>query len=305
MLSSQSLIKKRIIIFGANGMLGQRTAIHFRQRGDCEIMLSDAAPDAIFPDFDYQQTDLTDREQVKSTILKYYPDVIINAAAYTNVDASETDRATAWKVNVQAVEFMSEAARVLDSHIVHISTDYVFDGLKGYYLETDKPNPLGYYGRTKLASENALRISGTMHSILRTNVLYGIITTGRKDFVRWVVDSIRAGSPIRIVTDQINNPTYLDDLVDAIDRVITYRKFGLYHIGGNEFLSRYEFTMRIADYFHLDPSLITPITTDVLMQPAKRPLKSGLINLKAESEFGYRPTPVEETFKKMKVALNL
>ena len=176
---------------------------------------------------------------------------------------------------------------------------------QGPYSETAKPNPLGYYGRTKLASENALKISGALYTILRTNVLYGHAANSRPDFVRWVINSIRSGKPIRIVTDQINNPTFLDDLVQAINKSIVFKKQGVYNIGGIEFLSHYEFTELIADFFKLDKSLITPIRTKNLNQAAKRPLKSGLITIKAETELNYKPHTILESLAIMKKELAL
>ncbi len=205
---------------------------------------------------------------------------------------------------MKGVEYLAEMCRVLDAHLIHISSDYIFDGTKGPYGENAKPNPIGYYGRTKLASENALKISGALNTILRTNVLYGAADS-RPDFVRWVVNSIRNGSKIRIVTDQINNPTFIDDLVQSISKIIEFGKPGIYNIGGKEFLSRFDFTQRIADFFNLDKQLITPIKTPELNQPAPRPLKSGLIILKAETELSYRPHTINESLAIMKRELSL
>ncbi|MCA2004701.1 MAG: sugar nucleotide-binding protein, partial [Ignavibacterium sp.] len=117
---------------------------------------------------------------------------------------------------------------------------------------------------------------------------------------KWVVESLKNNKQIKIVTDQINNPTYLDDLVQAVDKIIESKREGIYNIGGREFLSRYEFTQIIADYFELDKSLIIPITTEDLKQPARRPLKSGLITIKAQSELGYRPHTIQEALTEMK-----
>ncbi|HKI76921.1 MAG TPA: SDR family oxidoreductase, partial [Ignavibacteriaceae bacterium] len=226
------------------------------------------------------------------------------AAAFTNVDLSESEKELAWKINVKGVEYLAEGARIIDAHLIHISSDYIFDGKNGPYSETDKPNPIGYYGRTKLASENALKISGCINTVLRTNVLYGIADS-RPDFVRWVVNSVRAGKQINIVTDQVNNPTFIDDLVQAINRIIEFRKQGVFNIGGREFLTRFEFTELIANFFKLDKNLINPILTEELNQPAKRPLKSGLLTLKAETEIGYKPHVIGETLVLMKRELNL
>lgn len=298
-------MKNKILIFGATGMLGQRCYEYFAKKLGYTVLCSSVESDFYDPSASYVRCDITKRDEVKKVISEFFPDYIINAAAFTNVDKSESEREVAWNINVKAIEYMAEGARNCDAHIIHISSDYIFDGIKGQYFEGDKPNPVGYYGRTKLAGENALKISNALYTILRTNVLYGVITKGRLDFVRWVVESIRKGERIRIVTDQINNPTFLDDLVRAIAQVIEFRKFGVYNIGGREFLSRYDFTMRIVDFFNLDGSLVDKITTPDLNQPAKRPLNSGLVTLKAETEFGYSPTQMEETFRIMQEELGI
>jgi dTDP-4-dehydrorhamnose reductase len=300
----KEIIKNRILIFGSNGMLGQRLTKYFLSQ-NVELLTSSFEQSSYFNSVDYVQCDITDRNKTKKLILDFCPDYIINAAAYTNVDKSESDRETAWKVNVKAVEYMSEASRILDAHIIHISTDYIFNGENGPYLETAIPNPIGYYGRTKLASENVLKLFAVKNTIIRTNVLYGPTHFGRPDFVKWVIDSLKNKNQIRIVTDQINNPTFIDDLVQSIVKIIELKKEGIYNIGGMNFISRYDFTLMIADFFDLDKSLIQPILTKDLNQPARRPLKSGLITIKAQSELGYRPHSIEESFAIIKSELNL
>lgn len=304
-MNSIDIIKRRILVIGANGMLGQRVVEFYSSLSDVELLSTSVEENFVFNDLEYIQSDISNRTEIKKLIKDFYPDFIVNAAAFTNVDLSESERELAWKINVKGVEYITEAARILDSHLIHISTDYIFDGKNGPYLENDIPNPLGYYGRTKLASENSLKISGIKYTILRTNVLYGTAKFSRPDFVKWVVDSLRANKQIRIVDDQINNPTFIDDLVQAINKVIELRKEGIYNIGGNEFLSRYEFTLTIAEYFNLDKSLIKKIKTEELNQPARRPLKSGLITIKAQSELGYRPHPIIQTLELMKKELGL
>ena len=299
-----NLIKKRILVVGSNGMLGQRTISFFSKLTNFEILGCSVEEKPVTNNYEYCYCDLTKRENVKKIIYDFYPDFIINAAAFTNVDLSEIEREMAWKVNVKGVEYLAETARVLDSHLIHISSDYIFDGTNGPYAENAKPNPLGYYGRTKLASENALKISGSVHTILRTNVLFGIADS-RPDFVRWVINSLKDKKRIRIVTDQFNNPTFIDDLVQAISKVIEFKKDGIYHIGGRDFLSRFEFTEKIADYFDLNKSLIGAIKTEELNQKARRPLKSGLITLKAETELGFKPHTILESLIMMKKELKI
>lgn len=304
MLNS-NLIKQRYLIVGSNGMLGQRLVKLYSNDNLVELSTCSAEEISYNDNVDYKAVDITDREQVKKITYDFTPDVIINSAAFTNVDLCETQRETAWKANVKAVEYLAECARVIDAKIVHISTDYVFDGKNGPYSEKDNPNPISYYGRGKLASENALRISGVSYLIFRTNVLYGPVRKGRHDFVRWVYDSLKNGKTINIVTDQINNPTYIDDLARGIKKALDFKKEGVYHTGGLEFISRFDFTVRIAEYFGLNKRLINPILTSDLNQPAKRPLKSGLITIKAQSEFGYSAASLEESLLKMKEELNL
>lgn len=299
------LVKNRIIITGANGMLGQRAVEYYSSKENIELLASSVEDKSVIDSADYISCDIKSRDKIKKVIYDYCPDFIIHTAAFTNVDLSEKMREDAWKINVKGVEYIAEAARAIDAQIIHISTDYIFDGKNGPYHENDLPNPIGYYGRTKLASENALKISGTLFTILRTNVLYGFARNSRPDFVRWVINSLTKKERIRIVKDQINNPTFIDDLVQAINKIIEFKKTGIYNIGGKEFLSRLEFTNRIADYFKLDRNLITPITTEELNQPARRPLKSGLWTLKAETELGYKPHSISESLMVMKKELGL
>jgi dTDP-4-dehydrorhamnose reductase len=286
-------------------MLGQRLTESFTSSGNFELLSVSIEDESAIPGIDYKKLDIIQKHKVKDVILDFFPDFIINAAAFTNVDKSETEKETAWKINVNGVENIAFYSWTIDAHLIHISTDYIFDGKSGPYSENDKPDPVGYYGRTKLASENSIHISGTKNTIMRTNILYGPAKYGRPDFVKWVVNSLRDNKVIRIVTDQIGNPTYIDDLVASINKIIELKKEGVYNIGGREMISRYDFTLRIADYFGLDKSLIEKIITKDLNQPAPRPLKSGLITLKAETELEYKPHTIEETFELMKKELSL
>lgn len=299
------LIKNRILITGSNGMLGQRLVEYFSKLNTIQILSTSVEEKSVFDNIDYIQCDISNRNDIKKIIYDFCPDFIVNTAAYTNVDKSELERESAWKINVKAVEYISETARVLDAHLIHISTDYIFDGKNGPYTENDVPNPIGYYGRTKLASENVLRISGIKYTILRTNVLYGTAKFSRPDFVKWVIDSLKNGKQINIVDDQVNNPTFIDDLVQAVSLIINKKREGVFNIGGSEFLKRYEFALMIAEYFNLDKKLINRIKTDELKQTARRPLKSGLITIKAQSELGYKPHSIIQSLEQMKLELSL
>ena len=297
------MIKKRILIIGSNGMLGQSLTTHFMFKKDVELMCASFEDESYFENLSYAKIDISSSKAVKKLIKDFCPDVIINSAAYTNVDGCESEKELSWSINVTGVENIVKYGRACDAHLIHISSDYIFDGMNGPYIENEIPNPISHYGKEKLAGENVIISGRIKHTIVRTNVLYGATQFGRPDFVKWVYDSLSEKKNIRIVRDQINNPTYIDDLSSAISKIIEFDKNGIYNVGGAEILSRLDFTHKIADYFELDKSLITPIVTSDLNQPASRPLNSGLINLKAETELNYHPLSIEKTLFLMKRSL--
>ncbi len=238
------------------------------------------------------QLDVTRREDLHNLVLSVMPNAVVNLVAYTDVDGCEQDRALAWRINVTLVEHLARACRSADAQLIHVSTDYVFDGSRGPYAETDTVGPVSYYGKSKLAGENALATSGIDWSVVRTNVVYGTMAD-KPDFLAWVLQRFDAREPVKAVTDQYSNPTFCDDLCETIIELINRRRTGIYHTGGTDYLSRYEFVTRVADLFHVPTSLVVPVTTADLNQTARRPIRGGLITLKTSSELGVRMTSVE------------
>lgn len=297
------LIKKRILIIGSNGMLGQSLTTHFMFKKEIELMCASFEDSSFYGNINYKKIDITSPKEVKDLIKNFCPDYVINSAAYTNVDGCESEKELSWAINVTGVENIIKYTRACSGHLIHISSDYIFDGLNGPYTEEEKPNPISHYGKEKLAAENAILSSGIKFTIIRTNVLYGSTQFGRPDFVKWVFNSLKEKKNIKIVKDQFNNPTYIDDLSSAIAKIIELNKKGVFNIAGDEVISRLDFTNKIADYYNLDKSLITPILTAELNQPAPRPLKSGLINLKAITELNYHPLTIDKTLFLMKRSL--
>jgi dTDP-4-dehydrorhamnose reductase len=175
----------------------------------------------------------------------------------------------------------------------------VFDGKAAPYDELARPHPLGYYGKTKLAAENALMSCPAKGAIVRTQVLYGAGVKVRQNFVTWVLEKLRAKEPFRVVTDQRGNPTWADDLAWALLRLVEKKLTGLYHVCGSEVTDRYTFARAIADVFGLSQDLIAPTTTAELNQPANRPMDSAFITLKFESETGFRLSGVREGLQKL------
>ena len=287
---------KRVLVVGANGLLGQKvTEFLIRGSGHKVTMCSiEPAPVLHLSSATYLQLDITSKKDVKKIVHSLEADVIVNCAAMTNVDACERERESAWKINTEGVEHLIEAARKNNARVIHISTDYVFDGKSGPYDETARPEPLSYYGKSKLASENALLVSGLDYFIARTMVLYGTGVNIKSNFALWLIENLEKKLPVKVVDDQFGNPTLVDDLAQGILSAIELEKTGIYHLAGRDIVSRYDFAVRLARVFDFDPGLIVPIKTSQLHQPAARPMKSGLITLKAEVELGYRPSTVEQ-----------
>ncbi len=249
--------------------------------------------------------DFTNRKELKEYCLELQPNVIINTAAYTNVDKAESERQLAWNVNVSGVENIVAVCRLVDAHLIHFSTDYVFDGTHGPYTETDTPHPLGYYAKTKLAGENVCIGGNIDWTIIRTNVLYGATHLLKPDFVMWVLNKLAEKKPFGVVNDQFSNPTLIDDIAYFTHKIIRSRKKGLFHAGGADWCSRYDFARMIAKVFKQDESLIQPITTAELHQAAARPMRGGVIPFKAEATFGIRFSGIESGLLTMRRQLQM
>ncbi|MDZ7290895.1 MAG: dTDP-4-dehydrorhamnose reductase [candidate division KSB1 bacterium] len=306
---------RKVLITGANGLLGQQLVKVFQ--GDYEVHALDLEPRAFVPGaivsgershapekFTYHQGDITDRKRLRALVQALVPNFIINAAAFTDVDGSETRRELCWKVNVTGVENLAYAAQKIDARLIHISTDYVFDGKAGPYREHDRPNPLGFYGRSKLASENVLVSSNVNYAIARTMVLYGTGYEIRSNFVTWLLGRLRAGETVQIVDDQFGNPTLASELAGALRILAESGRNDIYHISGREVIDRYHFAIKVAEVFDLDPKLIQPVKTCELKQAAPRPLKSGFDISKAERELGITMSDVIGGLQKFKVELS-
>lgn len=297
---------KRILITGSNGLLGQKV-VEILSRSNYPLLLVSLEPESVFDEdiFPYLQLDLTHKQEVRRVLDEFEPDIIVNTAAVTDVDLCEKERALAWRVNVGSVENLAHAANLVGAKIIHLSTDYVFDGEKGPYGESDRPNPISYYGRTKFASENVLRIAGTPSAIIRTMVLYGIGKKVKSNFALWLYHNLKENKQIRVVDDQIGNPTLVDDLAFGILKIIELERTGLYHIAGADLVSRYDFALSLCKIFGFNKKLITPVKSSQFKQPAPRPLKSGLITIKAEVELGLKMSGVERGLTILKNQLPL
>ena len=290
---------KKILITGANGLVGQKLVTALQGN---ELIATGYRPEPRFnPNLaTYEVLDIANASDCKDLVNRFLPDVIVNAAAYTNVDGCETDRETCWKVNVKGVENLAQAARKCMAQLVHISTDYIFDGKEGPYQEDAHPRPLGYYGKAKLASENTVRMTGIPYAIIRTNVVYGTGNGVKNNFFLWVYNQLKNGNPIRIVTDQYNNPTLADDLAEGIRLLIDKSAYGVFHLSGEDYLNRFDFALLLGDVYGFPTDNVSPILTADLEQKSPRPLKGGLTIDHAKKELCYAPKSLREAFEYLK-----
>jgi len=255
------------------------------------------------PDMEYFQIDLSNRSQTQQFLNSIKPDLIINAAAYTDVDKSEEERELCWNTNVRGVENITESSMAGKAILVHISTDYVFDGEAPPYREVDRPNPRGNYARSKMASENIVKSSKFEYLIIRSQVLYGTGKNLSLNFVTWVIDQLVKGNKIRVVSDQVGKPTYVPDVSEAIFKLLEIKSYGLFHVSGTESITRYDFALKIARTFGLQKELIDSIATSELKQAAPRPLNSSFVLDKLFNNIGWLPHDVDSGLNLLKKEL--
>jgi len=297
----------KILITGSNGLLGQKLVYKLRDligktciataRGENRLVKRNG--------YIYETLDITDKSNVEAVFLKFLPDVVINTAAMTNVDACETEKEACWLMNVTAVSNQVNVLQDLKNkntayqpHFIHLSTDFIFDGTHGPLDENEKPNPLSYYAESKLAAEKIVQTSTLDWAIARTVLVFGIVDNmSRSNIVLWVKSNLEQGKIINVVDDQFRTPTLAEDLADGCILIAEKKAKGIYNISGKDFYSILELAHVIADYYKLDKSLIKPSKSADIKQPAKRPPITGFIIDKAIKELNYNPHSFTEGVK--------
>ncbi len=287
----------KVVVIGSNGLLGQTLVNKLFNRTDYKLyaMASGENRNSKAQELTYFEINIAYFKTIKLQLNLIEPDFIINALAMTNVDACETEKEECDLINVKFVEKLAHISLELGTHLIHISTDFIFDGIEGLYGETAIPNPVNYYGLSKLKSEEAIQNILDKYTILRTILVYGkVANMKRSNIVLWVKKSLEKGETIRIVDDQYRMPTYVGSLAEACLLVMKEKAMGIYHISDRELLSIYEIAIQIASFYNLPKALIEPIHTTELKQKAKRPPKTGFILKKAIVELGLRPLSFNE-----------
>jgi len=298
---------KTILITGSNGLTGQKIIYALLRKKDVRCIATSKGENRTKEKsgYIYEPLDITKREEVITIFEKHKPDALINTAAMTNVDACETNQAECLKMNVDAVDYLIDACKKFNTHFIHLSTDFVFDGMKGSaYSETDTPNPESFYSKSKYEGELLLQRSGLKWAILRTIIIYGVVDDNkRSNLVLWTKNSLEKKQKINVITDQFRAPTLAEDLAEACVQAALKGATGVYHVSGEETQSILEWVNRTADFFHLDKSFINPVTTASLKQPARRPPVTGFIIDKAKRDLDFHPHTFQEGLQIVKEQL--
>ena len=290
----------KLLVTGASGLYGTKLARLAVDRGD-EVYSCDVQELPVCGNF--VKLDVSNREMVETTFKQVKPDVVVHAATITDVDKCETNKDLAWKVNVEGTRNIVDASRQVGTFIMYISTDYVFGGEKGNYKEAETPNPIQYYGLTKLVAEEIVK-SQPEYFIARPSVIYGSTpAAGKVNFALWLIETMRKGQHVKILTDQWNTPTLNTNIAEMSLEIAERRLKGTFHLCGATRVSRIEFANQIADTFDLDKSLIDPAQSSQFTWPAKRPCDSSLDTAKAQQTLQHKPLQMEDALKKLKEEL--
>lgn len=280
-----------ILITGANGLLGRKLVDLLAGRKSLRVIATGKGEKRIpKPGCEYVSLDVTDADAVRYALKELRPSAVIHCAAMTNVDACELDPPACQAANVDAVRFVIEGCENAGARLVHISTDFVFDGADGPYDENAVPNPLSVYGKAKWKAEEYVKAAKIPAAIVRTMLIYGVTPDmSRSNIVLWVKKSLEEGKSIRVVNDQYRMPTLAEDLAAGVTELVVREKKGIWHLSGAEGMTMYELAHRVAAHWGLKAELIASTDSESLNQPARRPPRTGFILLKAQTELAYRP----------------
>jgi dTDP-4-dehydrorhamnose reductase len=282
----------KVLITGSNGLLGQHLVPLFAQDKQYEVIAACRGVNRLpgQEGYTYESVNLRNAVSAQQLLEKHRPDVIIHAAAMTQVDECERNKDACWDTNVAATRYLVQAAEKYNAYFLFLSTDFIFDGLEGPYREDAPANPLSYYGASKVAAERLVKNSKLSWAIVRTVLVYGTaVDMQRSNIITWVKNNLQQGKKIKVVDDQWRTPTLVQDLAEGCKLVADKRSTGVYHISGREMLSPYEMAVQTAHFFKLDARLIEKVNAKTFVQPAKRPAKTGFVIDKAVQELGYQP----------------
>jgi dTDP-4-dehydrorhamnose reductase len=296
----------KVLITGSNGLLGQKLVSLLYLLPEVTLIATARGKnrDEIYEDYIYESMDITSEENVLAVFRKYKPDAVIHTAAMTHVDQCELNKEACVDQNITAVKHIVKACKEVGAFLVHVSTDFIFDGTHGPLTEEETPNPVNYYGWTKWEAEKAVEGSGLKWAIARTVLVYGVVQDmSRSNIVLWAKNNLEQKKEINVVNDQWRTPTLAEDLAKGCWLIVQKQATGIFNISGEEMISPYDLAHTVADVWNLDKGLIKQADSSTFTQPAMRPPKTGFIIDKAKKILGYKPHTLIEGLELVKEQL--
>ncbi len=286
----------RILVTGANGLLGQKLIQLLAAQKEVKVIASSRGVTRLQDiEVPYHPLDVTIKKDVLVLFKEIVPDTVIHTAAMTQVDDCELNQEDCKVANIEAVRNIVDGCREIGAHLIHLSTDFIFDGSEGPLTEEAQPSPVNFYGETKLEAEKIIINSGIKWAMARTVLVYGIVPgLSRSNIILWVKENLENHKTINVVNDQWRTPTLAEDLAQGCWLIAKNSAIGIFNISGKDMLTPYDMALKVADYFHLDNKYIVKANSSNFSQPAKRPAKTGFVIDKAIRALAYNPHSFEE-----------
>lgn len=287
----------KVLVTGSNGLLGQKLTDLLTEQPNWELLATGVGVNRhpAREGYRYETLDITDTAAMQALLESELPDVVIHTAAMTTVDDCEFKHDECVALNVTAVEHLAKLSKKMGFHLVHVSTDFIFDGTKPMYSEQDEANPLSYYGWSKLEGEKKVLENANSYSIIRTVLVYGrVADMSRTNIVLWAYNTLKQQKTANVVTDQYRTPTLAEDLAMGCFLAADQRAQGVFNIAGKDYMGIMELVERVAKFYGYSMDCIKGVDSNTLNQPAKRPPITGLDIGKAQRILGYAPHSFEE-----------
>ena len=282
------MVKLKFLVTGSAGLIGRQVVKDLSETHEVFSCYNKSKPEH----GNIIKMDLLNHEMISNVMSEKKPDVVIHLGAMTAVDLCETDQDSAFKINSQATEILAKESSKMNTFIVYVSTDYVFDGNTGMYEENDATNPLGFYGKSKLLGEKSIQNFSSNWCIARTSTPFGLHPT-KKSFPIWVIENLQKQKQIDVLTDQFTSPTYVPSLSRMLIEISERRLTGIIHIAGASKISRYEMASLVSDKLGLDGKLLKEISMNDIKWEAQRPKDSSLNVSKAISILNQKPQKID------------
>jgi len=284
------LVKLKVLVTGSAGLVGRQVVKDLSNSHQVFSCYNESKPEY----GDSVKMDLKNHEMISSVLTEKKPEIVIHLGAMTGVDLCEKERTSASEINTKATEIIAKECSKLNSFLVYVSTDYVFDGNLGMYKEDDVTNPLGFYGKSKLEGEKVVQNFSTNWCIARTSTPFGLHPT-KKSFPMWVIENLQKQKQIDILIDQFTSPTYIPNLSRMLIEISERRITGVIHAAGASKISRYQMASMVSDKLNLDGTLLKQISMNKMKWVAQRPKDSSLDVSRASSILNEKPQKIDQS----------